>query len=136
MISLTQGRFGSEQVRRATGDALSQEDVNKLLTCIRNEPLKYRNRAVAVLSYHRHIRVGHVARFLGVSHSSVDNWVGRFSQHGWQLLLPFTSQYVFVGFHFRGGTRDYFTSLGGVVVPMQRNAVQEARESSSGSEPC
>jgi hypothetical protein len=62
--------------------------------------------------------------------------VGRFSQHGCQLLLPFTSQYVFVGFHFRGGTRDYFTSLGGVVVPMQRNAVQEARESSSGSEPC
>ena len=93
MISLTQGRFGSEQVRRAIGDALSQEDVNELLTCIRNEPLKYRNRAVAVLSCHRHIRVGHVARFLGVSHSSVDNWVGRFSQRGCQLLLPFTSQY-------------------------------------------
>ena len=60
---------------------------NKLLTCIRNEPLRYRNRAVAVLSYHRHIRVGHVARFLGVSHSSVDNWVGRFSRHGCQLAF-------------------------------------------------
>jgi len=92
MISLTQGRLGNEQVRRAIGDALSQEDVNKLLTCIRNEPLKYRNRAVAVLSYHRLIRVGHVARFLGVSHSSVDDWVRRFSQHGCRLLLPFTSQ--------------------------------------------
>ncbi len=93
MISLTQGRFGIEQVRRAVGDAVSQEDVNKLLACIRNEPLKYRNRAVAVLSYHRLIRVGHVASFLGVSHSSVDNWVRRFAQHGCRLLLPFSSEY-------------------------------------------
>jgi len=92
MISLTQGRFGSEQVRRAIGDALSQEDVNKLLTCICNEPLKYRNRAVAVLSYHRLIRVGHVAGFLGVSHSSVDDWLRRFAQHGCRLLLPFRSE--------------------------------------------
>ena len=65
----------------------------KLVTCIRNEPLKYRNRAVAVLSYYRLIRVGHVASFLGVSHSSVDNWVRRFAQHGCRLLLPFTSEY-------------------------------------------
>ena len=93
MISLTQGRFSSEQVRQAIRDALSQEDVNKLLTCIRNEPLKYRNRAVAVLSYHHLIRVGHVARFLGVSHSSVDDWVRRFAQDGCQILLPSTRQY-------------------------------------------
>jgi hypothetical protein len=93
MISLTQCRLVSEQVTRATGDALSREDVMKLVTCIRNEPLKYRNRAVAVLSYYRHIRVGQVASFLGVSHSSVDNWVRRFAQHGCRLLLPFTSEY-------------------------------------------
>src|SRR5438552_17706110 len=35
MISLTQGRFCSEQVRRAIGD------IDKLLGCVRNEPLKY-----------------------------------------------------------------------------------------------
>ena len=93
MISLTQGRFSSEQVRRAVGNSLSQEDINKLLGCVRNEPLKYRNRAVAVLSYHRLIRVGHVAGFLGVSHSSVDDWVRRFAQHGCRLLLPFKSEY-------------------------------------------
>ena len=93
MISLAQGQFGSEEVRRAIGDTLSQEDIGSLLTCICNEPLKYRNRAVAVLSYHRHIRVGHIACFLGVSHSSVDNWVRRFAQHGCHLLLPFTSEY-------------------------------------------
>ena len=93
MISLTQGRFGSEQVRRAIGDSVSQEDIDKLLGCVRNEPLKYRKRAVAVLSYHRLIRVGHVAGFLGVSHSSVDDWVRRFAQHGCRLLLPFKSEY-------------------------------------------
>jgi transposase/transposase-like protein len=93
MISLTQGQFGSEEVRRTMGDTLGREDIGNLLTCICNEPLKYRNRAVAVLSCHRNIRVGRVASFLGVSHSSVDSWVLTFAQHGCHLLLPFTSEY-------------------------------------------
>jgi transposase len=93
MISLTQGLFSSEEVRQAIGDTLSREDIAGLLTCICNEQLKYRNRAVAVLSYYRHIRVGQVAGFLGVSHSSVDNWVRTFAQDGCDLLLPFTSEY-------------------------------------------
>jgi transposase len=93
MISLTQGRFGAEEVKRTIGGTLSQEDIGSLLTCICNEPLKHRNRAVAVLSYHRHIRVGHIASFLGVSHSSVDNWVRRFAQTGCHLLVPFSSEY-------------------------------------------
>jgi len=93
MISLTQGQFGSEEIRRMIGDVLSREDIDNLLICICNEPLKYRNRAVAVLSCHRHIRVGRIANFLGVSHSSVDSWVRTFAQHGCRLLLPFTSEY-------------------------------------------
>jgi transposase/transposase-like protein len=93
MISLTQGQFGTEEVRQTIGDTLSREDIDSLLTCICNERLKYRNRAVAVLSYHRRIRVGKVASFLGVSHSSVDCWVRTFAQHGCDLLLPFTSEY-------------------------------------------
>jgi transposase len=75
------------------GDTLSRENIAALLTCICNEPLKYRNRAMAILSYYRHIRVGRVASFLGVSHSSVDNWVRKFTQNGCDLLLPFTSEY-------------------------------------------
>ena len=93
MISLVQGRFGSEQVKHAISDALSQEEVDKLLTCILNEPLKYRNRAVAILSYCRHIRAGHIASFLRVSHSSIDAWTHAFAQHGCQTLLPLKSQY-------------------------------------------
>jgi Homeodomain-like domain len=91
MISLTQGQISVEEVRLTIGATLSREDVGGLLTCICNEPLRYRNRAVAVLSYHRHIRVGHIASFLGVSHSSADNWVRRFAQHGCHLLVPFTA---------------------------------------------
>src|SRR5258708_34913699 len=85
MISLTQGLISREELRQTISDTLSREDIASLLTCIRNEQLKYRNRAVAILSYYRHIRVGHVAGFLGVSHSSVDNWVRRFAQHGCDL---------------------------------------------------
>jgi len=93
MISLIQGKFDGDEARRAIGDALSREDVNTLLACICNEPLKYRNRAVALLSYHRRIRVGHVAAFLGVSPSSVDDWVRKFTQYGCQSLLPFRRGY-------------------------------------------
>jgi transposase/transposase-like protein len=93
MISLTQGQFGSEEVSRTVGDIISREDIGSLLTCICDQPLKYRNRAVAILSYHRHIRVGQVASFLGVSHSSVDNWIRTFTQRGCDLLLPFASEY-------------------------------------------
>ena len=93
MISLTQGQFGREEVGRAIVDAVNREDFDSLLTCICNEPLRNRNRAVAILSYYRLIRVSHIARFLGVSHSSVDRWVRKFSQHGCRLLVPFTSEY-------------------------------------------
>jgi transposase len=93
MISLTQGQFGGEKLRRTVDYTLRRKDIGDLLTCICNGPLKYRNRAVAVLSYHCHIRVGHIASFLGVSHSSVDNWVRRFAQHGCRVLRPFTSEY-------------------------------------------
>ncbi len=93
MISLTQGRLSSELVKQAIHGVLSPEDVNKLLICVRNKPLKYRNRTVAVLSYHRLIRVGHIASFLGVGPSSVSDWVRTFAQRGCQLLLPSTRQY-------------------------------------------
>jgi transposase/transposase-like protein len=93
MISLIQGQFDREEARRAIGDAISREDVNTLLACICNEPLKYRNRAVAVLSYHRNIRAAHIADFLGVGRASIDDWVRKFAQCGCQLLLPRQSGY-------------------------------------------
>lgn len=93
MISLAQGQFGIEEVQRIPWGTLGPEDIRNLLTCICKGPLKYRKRAMAVLSFHRRIRVGRVASFLGVSHSSVDNWVRTFAEHGCHLLLPFTSKY-------------------------------------------
>ena len=92
MISLTQGQFGTEEVRQTVGDTLSRESIGTL-TCVCDEPLKYRNRAVAILSHHRHIRVAHIAGFLGVTHSLVDSWVRKFAQHGCGMLLPITRQY-------------------------------------------
>jgi transposase len=88
IISLTQGQFDTDHVLKAIGDALSRDDVSTLLNCICNEPLKLRNRAVAVLSHYRHIRVSRIAGFLGVSHSSVDTWIRRFAQQGCRLLQP------------------------------------------------
>ena len=93
MISLVQGRFGIEEIKQAISNTLNENDIDKLLVCIREAPLKYRNRAVAVLSYYRLIRVGHIADLLRVTHSSVDEWIHRFSHQGCQLLSPRQSQY-------------------------------------------
>jgi len=92
MIALTHGHFAADDDMRTMRDTPDREDLGRLLTCIRYKPLKYRNRAVAILSFHRGIRVSHIARFLGVSHSSVDNWVRKFTRQGCQsLLAAFTS---------------------------------------------
>jgi transposase len=93
MISLAQGRFGIEEIEQAISNRLDEGDVDKLLACIRTAPLKYRNRAVAVLSNYHLIRVGHIADFLRVTHSSVDEWLHKFSRQGFQLLLPWQSHY-------------------------------------------
>src|SRR5262245_25424355 len=47
MISLAQGQFSAEQIKRAICAALDHQDIEQLLACIRDKPLKYRNRAVA-----------------------------------------------------------------------------------------
>lgn len=93
MISLVQGRFGIEEIKQAISNRLDESDVDKLLACIRTAPLKYRKRAVALLSYYHLIRVGHIADFLRVTHSSVDEWLRKFSRQGLQLLLSWQSQY-------------------------------------------
>ena len=93
MISLAQGRFGIEEIKLAISNRLDEGDVDELLACIRTAPLKYRNRAVAVLSYYHLIRVGHIAEFLRVTHSSVDEWLHKFPRQGCQLLLPWQSHY-------------------------------------------
>jgi transposase/transposase-like protein len=93
MISLVQDQFSAEQIKPALCAALGQQDIEKLLACIRDQPLKYRNRAVAILSYYRPIRVGHIAEFLRVSASSVDEWSRQFSQHGCCAVLPRQSEH-------------------------------------------
>ena len=93
MISLIQGQFDLEHLRRAIGDRLNPDDLKTLVASICSQPLKYRNRAVAVISHYHHVRVGHIAKFLGVSHSSVDNWLNRFAQQGCKVLLPYRAEY-------------------------------------------
>jgi transposase/transposase-like protein len=93
MISLAQGRLDKEQIKQVVSNAVNQEAIGKLLACICNAPLKYRNRAVAILAYYRLIRVGHIADFLRVTQSSVNEWLRQFAQEGCQVLLPRQRQY-------------------------------------------
>jgi transposase len=95
MIKLAQGRFTEEEISWKASQELRPQDVGTLLSSARNQPLKYRNRAIGILSYYTGIRVGHIATFLGVSHSSVDSWIERFRRQGSRKLLsPHTSGYA------------------------------------------
>ena len=94
MIAVTQGNLDVDNVVQAIGGKLAREDVSTMLTCIRHKPMKYRNRAAGVLSYHYGVRVSHIAAFLGVSHSSVDSWILKFAQQGCRSLLnPVNREY-------------------------------------------
>jgi transposase len=94
MIAVIQGILGVDEVMQAIGHKVSREDVSTMVNCILRKPLKYRNRAVGILSYHRGIRVSHIAHFLGVSHSSVDSWIRRFTQQGCRSLFdPVAKEY-------------------------------------------
>ena len=94
MIALTHGNLESDEIVRTTDGEVTREDIGTMLTSICESSLKYRTRAAAVLSYHRGIRVSHIAHFFGVSHAAVDSWIWRFAQQGCQSLVnAFSSQY-------------------------------------------
>jgi transposase len=94
MIKLAQGKCTQRDVLRRTRHKVAPVDIVMLLNSVRTQPLKYRNRAIAILSYKTGIQVAHIAAFLGVSHSSVDNWIAMFREKGGRTLLsPYTSDY-------------------------------------------
>jgi len=94
MLRLGQGKLCVEDVCQAIGEGFDRADALALLDGIRHKPLKYRNRAIAVLSHYRGLRARHIATFLGVAHCTVDNWIRRFREDGCDVLLgPFKSNY-------------------------------------------
>ena len=93
MLALSQGLY-DEVFLMGELKGVCQDDIATLLDCIKTKPLKYRNRAVAVLSHFKSIRVSTIASFLGVSHSTVDNHIAHYLNRGGKALVSaFSSEY-------------------------------------------
>jgi transposase len=94
MLRLAQGKMDVEDISQVVREPFGHDDIAQLLDAIHFKPLKYRNRAIAVLAFYKRVRVALIARFIGVSHSTVDNAIHKFDTHGCELLLnPFRSNY-------------------------------------------
>ena len=94
MHSVLQASVRPRALRCDIRDRLTHEEVCQLLTCVCQQPLKYRNRAIAVLAYCRGIRRSHIAKFLRVGRSTVYRWIERFEtvEIG-KLINPFRNEY-------------------------------------------
>jgi transposase len=87
LVSIIQPKADVAELAKRTGGRLGSDELSQLIDCIRQRPLKYRNRAIAILLYHMHTRVSKIANFLGLSHSTVDTWIQRSNEHGVAFLL-------------------------------------------------
>jgi transposase len=94
MTLIEHGKVEVKTLKAGTCGRQNSSEVVLLLDCIYHKPLKYRNRAVAILAYGQGVPVSQIAKFLGVAHSSVDNWVLRFnSDRGVSLVRPYQKKY-------------------------------------------
>jgi transposase len=93
ILALSQGLY-AEASLAAELKGLSHDDIATLLQCIESSTLRYRTRAIAILSHFKGIRVSTIASLLGISHSAVDNNIARFAKHGCKAVVsPFSSNH-------------------------------------------
>ena len=70
LISIIQPKTDVAALAKRTSGGLGHDEISRLVDCIGQRPLKYRNRAIAILLYHMQIRVSKIAHFLGRQHLS------------------------------------------------------------------
>lgn len=94
---LAQGKVNCEELKRLLSRNMPLEDIEVLHECILTRPIKYRNRAVTVLSSFRGIPLQVISDYLLVSVSTAQKYLKRYNSGAIAKLLK----------HRRGGIRKY-----------------------------
>lgn len=84
---LSQGKFQVDDLIADLSEAIPQEDVEKLHDCILNMSLRYRNRAVCVLSVCKGVPKIIISRHLLISKSTVARSIKSYELHGVNAII-------------------------------------------------
>lgn len=82
MLDVLQGRLSLPELVGQLKGSLSIEDIGPLIACVKNHPLRYRNRGLAILSHKYGIRKATISRFLRVGENYVDGVVRQYRNNG------------------------------------------------------
>jgi len=91
---LLQGKVSYNDLSEMLAEDLGADDISVLLDCILNRPLRYRNRAMAVLSHVAGNDIQNVAAFLFVHPKTVGRYIHRFRSGGVRSLLDYPGNKV------------------------------------------
>lgn len=87
LLSLLQGNIELNELKKQYNHVLVEEDILSLNFCILFKPLKFRNRAVAILGHLRGIPNIYISHFLHISTAIIKSYVLKFQTGGVDRLL-------------------------------------------------
>ncbi|NCP90846.1 MAG: IS630 family transposase [Flavobacteriales bacterium] len=82
VLKLLQGKVGLDELNKGLSGELNQKEIQKLLMCVLNNPLRQRNRAVIILAYLHGIPKSKISSSLLVSRGCIDKCIKRFALKG------------------------------------------------------
>jgi transposase len=87
MKKLMQGTIGLDELKRDIGGAIPSEDTGKLYECVLRRPVRFRNRAISILSLLKGISRRRISQYLLTDHSSVSKSYARYKTKGIAVII-------------------------------------------------
>ena len=87
MLALLQGKIELSELKKQYSHVLAEKDIVSLNYCILFKPLKFRNRAVAILGHLRGIPNYYISQFLQISTVIIKSYIRKFQSGGLERLL-------------------------------------------------
>jgi len=87
MLALLQGKTELSELKKQFSHVLAEKDIISLNYCILFKPLKFRNRAVAILGHLRGIPNYYISQFLHISTAIIKSYIRKFQSGGVERLL-------------------------------------------------
>jgi len=87
LLSLLQGNIELNELKKQYNHVLAEKDILSLNFCILFKPLKFRNRAVAILGHLRGIPNIYISHFLHISTAIIRSYIHKFQSGGVDKLL-------------------------------------------------
>jgi transposase len=94
MLKLLQGRLRINEIEEELAKKLDSQDIQTLLDCILNKPLRFRNRAMTILAYANNISKSKISSFLFLSPQTINRYIEQFESDGVKKLIDLSKNAV------------------------------------------